>query len=361
MQRCLAAEQCAPTGRQGRQKHAIARVYGKGPRCVVLPAVRPVPDTRGRWRGRTGSFEQHTPCRAIAPALVLQGSCGGLCHCTCTGMEKWCEQPGTRLAWCLLGAGILPAGAGSNVGEAGGVNPGVASPASPGAACPPRPGDASRSSSRGDANGVCWLSVSDIFFFLPASFPPARWLSLNSATRACLLPAATLRFRYLQGNRIADRYERSGKRLGLVGPASSSTRSRGGSSLWHEWSGAGQARPAARQQPVCPTNGATSPRRPRGGELAELGRGVGAARSGQPRHSSARRPPSPEPRALVALRCRALHGMEDPCLADEGPFAPGHGDHDGVAGWCRLWCRLPGLGWSPRRFADRCKGAAGAP
>ena len=35
-----------------------------------------------------------------------------------------------------------------------------------------------------------------------------RWLSLNSATRACLLPAATLRFRYLQENRIADRYER---------------------------------------------------------------------------------------------------------------------------------------------------------
>ena len=26
---------------------------------------------------------------------------------------------------------------------------------------------------------------------------------------------------------------------------------------------------------------------------------------------------------------------------------------------CRLWCRLPGLGWSPRRFVDRCKGAAG--
>ena len=46
---------------------------------------------------------------------------------------------------------------------------------------------------------------------------------------------------------------------------------------------------AARQQPVCPTNGATSPRRPRGGELAGLfatGRGVGAARSGQPRHSA---------------------------------------------------------------------------
>ena len=71
---CLGVEQCARTGRQGRQKHAIAIVYGKGPRCVVLPAVRPVPGTRGRWRGRTGSFEQHTPCRAIAPALVLQGS-----------------------------------------------------------------------------------------------------------------------------------------------------------------------------------------------------------------------------------------------------------------------------------------------
>ena len=35
-------------------------------------------------------------------------------------------------------------------------------------------------------------------------------------------------------NLVADRYERSGKRLGLAaGPASSSTRSRGGSSLWH--------------------------------------------------------------------------------------------------------------------------------
>ena len=76
--------------------------------------------------------------------------------------------------------------------------------------------------------------------------------------------------------------------------------------------------PAARQQPACPTNGATSPRRPGGGELAELfatGRGGGAARSGQPRHSSARRPASPEPRALAVLRCRA------PGRWDEGRVA----------------------------------------
>ena len=40
-----------------------------------------IPGTRGRWRGRTGSFEQHTPCRAIAPALVLQGSACVRCFC----------------------------------------------------------------------------------------------------------------------------------------------------------------------------------------------------------------------------------------------------------------------------------------
>ena len=68
-----------------------------------------------------------------------------------------------RLVLRLVGEhpASIAARAGRNVGEAGGVNPGVASCGSAGAAFPPKAGDASRSSSRGDANGVHWLSVAD--------------------------------------------------------------------------------------------------------------------------------------------------------------------------------------------------------
>ena len=51
---------------------------------------------------------------------------------------------------------------------------------------------------------------------------------------------------------------------------------------------------AARQQPVCPTNGATSPRRPRGGELAGLHEAASLAI-----------PAPADLRARMALRCRA--------------------------------------------------------
>ena len=34
-----------------RAGRAIARVHGKGPRCVVLPTMRPVPGTWRRWQG----------------------------------------------------------------------------------------------------------------------------------------------------------------------------------------------------------------------------------------------------------------------------------------------------------------------
>ena len=80
-------------------------------------------------------------------------------------------------------------------------------------------------------------------------------------------------------------YRRSGRRLGLAGPASSSARSRGG---------AGQACPSAVLATACcaatPTNGGTSEERE---ALAATGRAGGGARSGQLRHQ---RPPISAPR-----------------------------------------------------------------
>ena len=56
-------------------------------------------------------------------------------------------------------------------------------------------------------------------------------------------------------------------------------------------------RPASRQQPVCPTNGATSPRRSRGGELAELFATGTRSRCCTKRPASPfQRPPTSEPR-----------------------------------------------------------------
>ena len=65
-------------------------------------------------------------------------------------------------------------------------------------------------------------------FFVEVFFLPARWLSLNVARGR----PTTHSYGYAGGNLVADRYEHSGKRLGLAAdPASSSTRSRGGPSF----------------------------------------------------------------------------------------------------------------------------------
>ena len=100
-------------------------------------------------------------------------------------------------------------------------------------------------------------------------------------------------------------YERSGKRLGLVaGPASSSTRSRGGSSLWHEWSGAGQACPSAVLATACCTATASMPHQRRDQPAAAARRRAGGALCDRTRSrcctkrpaSPLQRPPTSEPR-----------------------------------------------------------------
>ena len=67
MRPCLGAEQCARARRQGGQQHAIARLHGKGPRCVVLPTMRPAPGTWRRWRGGASAVEDHAPYRGLGP------------------------------------------------------------------------------------------------------------------------------------------------------------------------------------------------------------------------------------------------------------------------------------------------------
>ena len=139
-----------------------------------------------------------------------------------------------------------------------------------------------------------------MIFFKNASFPPARWLYLNSATRACLLPAATLRFRMLSlhclhtASPTGDWGSLLVRRARALARGAAHPSGTGGAALAKPAPVPCWRRPAARQQPVCPTNGATSSRRPRGGELAELfatGRGVGAAPA-----SPFQRPPTSEPR-----------------------------------------------------------------
>ena len=78
---------------------------------------------------------------------------GGLCQGTRCGVEEWYEARSSPGASCGGRASCQHsgsrAGAGRNVGEAGGVNPLLL------------PGRATSPSSRGDANGVRWPSVSD--------------------------------------------------------------------------------------------------------------------------------------------------------------------------------------------------------
>ena len=71
-------------------------------------------------------------------------------------------------------------------------------------------------------------SQADEPFFFYAFFPPARWLSRNTARGRHI----TRSYGYAGKTSSPTAYERSGNRLGLAaGPASSSTRSRSGSSL----------------------------------------------------------------------------------------------------------------------------------
>ena len=123
----------------------------------------------GGWLRRRRPLQRALQLAESRPghAMALPSLRGGLREGTRTGVEERHEQPRKRLVYRVAGGRASSqisgarAGAGSDAGEAGGVNPGVASPGAVGAASPPKVGDASRSSSRGDAKGVCWLSVSD--------------------------------------------------------------------------------------------------------------------------------------------------------------------------------------------------------
>ena len=57
----------ARTGRQEGQEHAIARVYGKVRRCVVLPSPRHLAPVAGRGKSRRGACATWGKCSSFVP------------------------------------------------------------------------------------------------------------------------------------------------------------------------------------------------------------------------------------------------------------------------------------------------------
>ncbi|OLQ11506.1 hypothetical protein AK812_SmicGene4663 [Symbiodinium microadriaticum] len=66
------AKQRTGTGRQGRHDHTFARVFGEGPRSMVLPTVRPVSGAGVRCKGGAAAFEERVPRGAVASTPVQQ-------------------------------------------------------------------------------------------------------------------------------------------------------------------------------------------------------------------------------------------------------------------------------------------------